>query len=577
MNGNSLASLCIRDVSKLLRQKEITATRLCQECLKIANNTKYLNAFITINNDLALNKAQTLDQHEASAKESLLRGIPIAIKDNFCTKNILTSCGSKMLANYYPPYDATIVDKLCNNFGAIMLGKTNLDEFAMGSSSVTSHYGPTANPWKSFGQPHFKTMAQLKETKGKTIETSPGDNQFDMDATEKWYMAGGSSTGSAVAVATGSVFAAIGTDTGGSNRHPASMVGVIGFKPSYGIISRFGLIPLAHSLDTVSILARHVDDVEVIFEHIVGADENDLTSLNIDKAQMGVNCSQYQQYDFSEMLETGNLNGRKIRIGIPDEFSRCGELSEEVSSLWDKTIKLIGRDFSTIFDIVPISTPNIVHSTECYTILSSCEVASNMSCYDGVRYGFSDRSALSTHNDNRDAFNRDDWYKLNRDQGFNSEVKKRILLGNYFLHGDNVQKYYFQALKVRQLVYQDFVRAFNHNSNNNNNDNNNSDNDNNREVDVILVPSTPTTATKNIEWLRKQDENKLFAEDYCLIPANLAGLPSIHLPVTISPAGLPIGLQLISGQFQDRKLLSISKLFERHIFEYNHHLTYTGS
>lgn len=507
--------LRIRDIHRSLLKRETTIAKVCQESLRIIEETQNLNSFITICKDDSLRRAKELDEQllldDKSLQNNPLYGIPISIKDNFCTKNLLTTCGSRMLHNFVPPYDATVVSKL-SKANCINTGKTNMDEFAMGSSCTTSFYGFAAN----HSRHNLLRGAYPSES-----------------APENWFMAGGSSTGSAISVASGACFASIGTDTGGSTRQPASLNGVVGFKPTYGLISRFGLVPLAHCLDVVSILARTVDDTELIFNAIVGQDENDLTTVD-------------HQLELKRKFNLPELNSAKkstIRIGVPREFISSGDVSRDVSQKYDYILKQLLSDklASNQIDIkvMELSLANSRFATECYTIISSAEIASNMSCYDGVKYG------LATKIDEGKQFDRDQFYKANRDEGFGAEVKKRILLGNFFLQSENRERYLVQAMKLRRLIHDEFARAFTDDG-----------------IDIILTPSTPTTSVSYATWLQRQDDNKLFHEDYFLIPSNLANLPSISLPCGLSADGLPIGIQLIANKFHDLDLLNIAKLFE---------------
>lgn len=518
---NNLLRKNIRDISKSLINHETSVENLCNHSLRLIEETKNLSAFITICQENALKNAAKIDKllsENNPGKErssNFLLGVPISVKDNFCTNQILTTCGSRMLQNFVPPYTATAVSKLLKS-GCIMIGKTNMDEFAMGSSSTTSFYGPTANYLAS--NPFNGSMPSK-------------DNSSD------WYMAGGSSTGSAVSVASGTCFASLGTDTGGSTRQPASLTGVVGFKPTYGLISRFGLVPLAHCLDVVSILAKSVDDVHIVFDTVIGQDENDLTTVDHRK--------ELKQKRFNGSPSSGKT---KIRIGVPEEFVVKGDMSEDVSKQFNNVLRhlsscKIGNSFDV--EVIKLSLPHSNLATECYTIISSAEIASNMSCYDGLKYGFS-----AQIDGNSKHFDRDEFFKANRNQGFGSEVKKRILLGNYFLLSGNREKYLVQAQKVRRIISDEFREAFFEDN-----------------VDVIIMPSTPTTSVSYEEWLQKHDDNKLFREDYYLIPANLANLPSISLPTGFSSKGLPIGMQLISNTFHDLDLLSIAKMFEQEVFK----------
>lgn len=506
----------IKDAHKAIFSNELSITSLCRESLKVVEDTKHLNAFITTCQNEAMTQAQNLEENLFASKvrpEETLYGIPISIKDNFCTETTLTTCGSKMLHNFRPQYTATAVRKLLDA-KSIMVGKTNMDEFAMGSSSMTSFYGPCAN--------HIHS--------GSLINKSPKS----FPECSHWYLAGGSSTGSAVSVATGACFASLGTDTGGSTRQPASWTGVVGFKPTYGLISRFGLIPLAHCMDVVSILARNVDDAQRVFNTIVGQDDNDLTT--VDHVQM-LKSPITAQSKSSERIN--------VKIGIPRELIERTDVSTQVSSRFYDLLEMLTKTdaLSTLnLQIQDIQLPHSYLASECYTIISSAEISSNMSCYDGVKYGF------STPIDNTKSFNRDEFYMKNRDMAFGSEVKKRILLGNYFLLDGNKEKYLVQAQKVRNMIKSDFDKVFHQQS-----------------VDIILMPSTPTTSVTNDSWLKKQEENRLFYEDYFLIPANLANVPSISLPCGHSSDNLPIGVQLVANRYHDLDLLTVSKLLQDHI------------
>lgn len=507
----------IQKLHASLLRRDLTVTDICKQSLALLEETKNLNSFVTVCDKESRESAKHLDvlirdDRAKKAKESPLFGIPVSVKDNFCTRGVLTTCSSKMLHNFVPPYDATVVEKL-KKAGCIMIGKTNMDEFAMGSSSLTSYYGPTANSWLS------------------SLRADEKPDKFNSD---RWYMAGGSSSGGAVSVASGSCFASIGSDTGGSTRQPASFVGVIGFKPTYGLISRHGLIPLAHCLDVVSILARSCDDVRLIFDSIVGQDPNDLTTVD------------HKSYLEQKFKLPGSKEKLRVRVGVPDSFIDRAGMSSEVADHFSKIIRSLETSSGLLkgveFEWVKLSWVHSSLSTECYTVISSAEIASNMSCYDGIRYG------LSTNLDNIDKFDRNNFYKANRDAGFGEEVKKRILLGNYFLLEGNRELYFSQALKIRRLISEEFDKTFR-----------------DMGVDLILTPSTPTTSVTCDEWTRKQAENELFHQDYFLIPSNLANRPSISIPCGFSKSGLPFGIQLTADKYHDLDLLSISKLVQDYL------------
>lgn len=544
----------IREANSALIKGESSVKKLCRESIRLLDEEDVLNSFITVCRRESLDVAEQLDQRMSNTnglashhdgteikKRPLdnprlnpLYGIPVSIKDNFCTKQLLTTCGSKMLYNFVPNYNATAVERL-QKANCLVMGKTNMDEFAMGSSSTTSYYGPTANHWK---------------------RDLLGNQKPAQAAPKNWFMAGGSSSGSATSVASKSCFASLGTDTGGSTRQPASMTGTVGFKPSYGLISRFGLVPLAHSLDVVSILARNVDDVHLVFNAVVGQDERDLTSVDYKKELKS---------KLTQMLSR-QPEVITIRVGIPRDFIARAEMATDVSNLFDRfardlsstTISMDSGTTSIKFELVKLDLEYSRSATECYAILSSCEIASNMSCFDGVKFGYSTTATAkaAANNSSKEGdnllFDRDQFYQTNRDEAFGPEVKKRILLGNYFLLGENREKYLSHALRLRGCISDEFNKAFNE-----------------QNVDIILTPSTPTTSVSHEEWLAKQKDNKLFHEDYFLIPSNMANLPSISLPTALSTAGLPIGVQVIANKFHDLDLLFVSRIFEQKLLHFD--------
>lgn len=535
----------IRETHRSLLNGEVTVTQLQKESYKIIKQCEILNPFITVCQEETLHKAQKLDiQLETDHSNYKLHtnellGIPISIKDNFCTNQILTTCASKMLHNFVPNYNATAVAKLMDA-NCLMMGKTNMDEFAMGSSSVSSYYGPTAKCWP------MNENDELKRSKPQTIANDNqqiANDEISDDGRLSWFMAGGSSTGSAVSVSSGACYASLGTDTGGSTRQPASLTGIVGFKPTYGLVSRFGLIPLAHCLDVISVLARTVDDVKCVFETIIGRDENDLTSVDHKRALK-------VRFDSERFIN--NQSKIKLRIGVPDDFISNGVVTTEVIGRFQEILNNLANTQSrssqaieVSFELIKLNLNWSRFATECYTIISSSEIASNMSCYDGVRYGHSSSSLSS-----QQPFDRDQFFMANRDEGFGSEVKKRILLGNYFLLSENREKYLVQATRLRRCINNEFERAFSE-----------------QQVDFIVTPSTPSTSHSYRDWLIKEHENKLFHEDYFLIPSNLANLPSISIPAGRSklPSNQPIGLQLIGNKYHDLDLLFVADWFERKI------------
>ncbi|KAJ6223463.1 hypothetical protein RDWZM_002008 [Blomia tropicalis] len=499
-----LLNQSITNINALLKSGEITSVDLVKATIQRIKDTKVLNAFITITEDQAIQQAQQSAQRFKNEQYiGILDGVPLSFKDNFSTKDISTTCGSKMLSNYIPPFDATVVERLLES-GVVMMGKTNMDEFAMGSACSESYFGPTYNPWNC--NLKFKLCNQ---SDGSIVHTL--DQNDDKDC---WYIAGGSSGGSAVSVAIGASFAALSSDTGGSTRNPASRVGIVGFKPSYGLISRFGLIPLTHSLDVPGIMARNVQDVETVFSHLHGNDKRDSTTANVDLSQT-----------------SPNVRLKKLRIGIPNEY-RCNFLDKNICKAWDDTIEILSNNGATI---VPISLPHTKYSLACYSILNTCEVASNFACYDGIQYGYrADKKDVTF----------EECYTSTREESFNDIVKSRIISGNYFLLKQNYEKYYNKALKLRRLIADDFTTAF-------------------RDVDFMLTPVTVTSTMNFAKWSQMDKTEEAIKEDYCTQPTNMAGIPAISIPVKLDDTTkLPIGIQIIANKFDDYRLLKFAKQLE---------------
>lgn len=416
-----------------------------------------------------------------------LDGIPIAIKDNFCTKDVVTTCASKMLENFVPTYNATVCQKLIDA-GAVLLGKTNLDQFGMGSGTVDSIFGPTKNIWSE----------NLKEE-------------------GKFRIVGGSSGGSAVAVATGIAYAAIGSDTGGSTRNPASYCGVVGFKPTYGLVSRYGLIPLVNSMDVPGIITRNIDDLASILNTIAGPDDLDSTTFK----------KEFKQINLPEIED---IDIRNIRIGIPKEY-HCEGLSDEVLEAWVDIADLLE---SEVASVKPVTMQHTSASIFVYSILNQCEVSSNMARYDGIEYGHRADEDSST----------EELYAKTRSEGFNQVVKTRILTGNYFLLRRNYQKYFEKALKVRRLIKNDFDKVFS------------------EKVDILLTPTTLSDAPLYSDFVSQSNRDQCAVQDFCTQPANMAGIPAITIPIKLSKKGLPIGLQLMSKNLSEDTLLKVAKWIE---------------
>ncbi|XP_066260722.1 glutamyl-tRNA(Gln) amidotransferase subunit A, mitochondrial [Euwallacea similis] len=475
----------IKNVYKLLTNNIITSPTLADAALNRAKTFQNYNAFITLTETLAEAQAdQSLKRYNDSEPLSELDGVPIAIKDNFCTKHSKTTCAAKMLENFQPHYNATVVERL-ENAGAVLIGKTNLDQFAMGSGTVDSIFGPTRNVWGYDSEDHFRIV-------------------------------GGSSGGSAVAVAAGICFGAIGSDTGGSTRNPASYCGLIGLKPTYGLVSRWGLIPLVNSMDVPGILTRTVDDCVSILNAVAGFDSKDSTSLT-------------KPYKKIRLPGANQMSIKDLKIGIPVEYFN-GLLSSEVHQAWNEIANVLEGDGAIVKQV---SLPNTEHSIVCYSVLNQCEVASNMARYDGIEFGFRANENTSTEK----------LFATSRSLGFNEVVRNRILTGNYFLLGRNYEKYFNQALKVRRLISDDFHKAW-------------------EDVQILLTPTTLTTAPYYKDFVQKTNRDQCALQDYCTQPANMAGVPAVSVPIKLSSEGLPISLQLIGRNLSEPMLLAVAKYIE---------------
>ena len=461
----------IKELKNMLNNRDISHTELIQETfLNIKNNSK-LNAFITLNEEESLKKANNLDNIAGSGS---LAGIPIAQKDLFCTKDLKTTCGSNMLSNFIPPYSATVIENL-ENAGCISVGKTNMDEFAMGSSNETSFYGNVQNPW--------------------------GEN----------LVPGGSSGGSAAAVAAGIVPAASGTDTGGSIRQPASLCGISGLKPTYGRISRWGMIAFASSLDQAGPMARTAEDCALLLNEMCSHDEKDTTST--DEAIP----------DFTENL---NSSIQGLKIGLVKEFD-LSKLDNDVVQIFEESKKhyeSLGAEF------IEISLPNISLSVPTYYVVAPAECSSNLSRFDGVKFG--------KRCDNPKDL--EELYIKTRSEGFGDEVKRRILIGSYVLSAGFYDAYYKKAQQVRRLIKNDFDSAF-------------------KNVDIIMSPTTRGAAFE--AGSKGDDPIQMYLEDLFTIPANLAGLPAMSIPNGMVDHK-PIGLQLIGNFLDESRLLQAAHNFQ---------------
>ena len=436
---------------------------------------KTLNAFVSVDEEKTLAAAQAADRLIAAGKAGPLTGIPVAHKDIFCAKDWLTTCGSKMLANFRAPYDAHVIEQF-NAAGAVTAGKTNMDEFAMGSSNETSFFGPVRNPWN--------------------FDTVPG----------------GSSGGSAAAVAARLTPVATGTDTGGSIRQPAALTGICGLKPTYGVVSRYGMIAFASSLDQAGPFARTAEDLGLMLNVMAGFDARDSTSLQRDRE------------DYTRDLQRP-LAGK--RIGLPREFFAEG-MAPDVAKAIDEAIAQYRK---LGCEMVEVGLPNMKLSVPVYYVLAPAEASSNLSRFDGVRYGY--RAP-----EYRDLM---DMYKKSRAQGFGAEVKRRILIGSYVLSHGYYDAYYIKAQKLRRLIAQDFTEAF-------------------KRCDVILGPTSPGTAFKIGE--KSGDPVQMYLSDIYTIAVNLAGLPGMSLPCGFDRAKLPVGMQLIGDYFGEAKMLNVAHQYQ---------------
>jgi len=461
----------LSELKELLEKKDISSFELVEETFKNISSSK-TNSFITLNEEVALTKAKEFDQGECKGD---LAGLPIAQKDLFCTKNLRTTCGSRILENFIPPYNATVVENL-SKAGSICVGKTNMDEFAMGSSNETSYFGTVKNPWD--------------------LERVPG----------------GSSGGSAAAVAEGLVCAATGTDTGGSIRQPAALCGITGIKPTYGRASRWGMIAFASSLDQAGAFARNAEDCALLLNHICSHDEKDSTSLSNDKENYLENIN-------------NDLKGKKI--GIVKEFD-ISNLSKEVQDSFEQSKKIfesLGANF------VEVSMPNIKLSVPTYYVVAPAECSSNLSRFDGVKYGYRAENVNDL----------EDLYIKSRSEGFGDEVKRRILIGTYVLSAGFYDAYYKKAQQSRRMIKNDFVKAFS-------------------EVDVIMSPSSPSSAFKI--GSKTEDPIEMYLEDLFTISSNLAGVPAMSIPHGFSK-NLPIGLQLIGNYLEESEILNFAHQYQK--------------
>jgi aspartyl-tRNA(Asn)/glutamyl-tRNA(Gln) amidotransferase subunit A len=466
-----------RAIAAAIRAGETTAVEVCRDALaKIERTDAALHAFLAVDAERALARAGALDADRASWPSRPLLGVPVALKDNLCTRGLPTTAASRILASYVPPYDATVVERL-ERAGAVVVGKTNCDEFAMGSSTENSAFGATRNPWAADRTP------------------------------------GGSSGGSAAAVAARAVPLALGSDTGGSIRQPAALCGVVGLKPTYGRVSRFGLLAFGSSLDQIGPFTTSVADAALALQVMAGADPRDAT------------CSTAGVPDYPAAL-TGDARG--LRIGVPRDQLADG-LDPEILGAFEQALDTLRREGATI---VEVALPHSASAIPVYYLVATAEASSNLARYDGVRYGF--RSAGSS--------TMGEMYDRTRDEGFGAEVKRRIMLGTYVLSAGYYDAYYRKSQQVRTLIRRDYEAAF-------------------ARVDLIAVPTSPTAAFRLGE--RLDDPLQMYLADVFTVGANLAGLPSISVPCGFTAAKLPVGLQLTGRVMDDGTVLRGADAYER--------------
>lgn len=465
----------IEEIHELLKSKKIKPIDLVNEAFERIEANSDLNAYITLNKEEAIKTAKELEDKPV---DNILFGLPIAVKDNIVTKGLRTTCGSHILENFTPIYDATIVEKIKAK-NMIIIGKTNMDEFAMGSSSRTSYFGAPKNPWN------------------------------------KEKICGGSSGGSAATIAARDVLFALGSDTGGSIRQPASYTGIVGMKPTYGRISRYGLVAFASSLDQIGPMTKNVYENAVLLNAICGHDEKDLTSAN------------KEDEDFTRMIGE-DIKGMKIAV---PNYLMSDIVSDEIKDKIKETIKMLEDKGATV-DYVDVKY--IENAMTLYQIIAMGEASSNLARFDGIRYGYSEENPK----------NIEDLYLETRGKGFGDEVKRRIMVGSYLLSGENAKIYYDKALSIRDDMRKEFKRVF-------------------TEYDLIIAPTTVTTAYDLTDPM--DDPRKSFMDDILVIPVNMAGLPGLNVPVGFSKDNMPIGMQIIGNSFEEAKIYKLASFIEKEL------------
>ena len=465
----------IKEINKLLKEKKIKPIDLVEEAFDNIEKNKDLNAYITLNKEEAIKRAKELENKEV---DNILFGLPIAIKDNIVTEDLKTTCASHILDNFIPIYDATVVKKIKEK-NMIIIGKTNMDEFAMGSSSRTSYFGAPHNPWN------------------------------------KNKISGGSSGGSATTIAARDVLFALGSDTGGSIRQPASYTGIVGMKPTYGRVSRFGLVAFASSLDQIGPMTRNVYENALLLNAIVGKDEKDLTSAKKDDE------------DFTRLI---GKNKKKMKIAVPN-FFMSEIVNDEIRNKVKETIKVLEKNDVKV-DYIDVKY--IDNAVTLYQIIAMGEASSNLARFDGIRYGHSYENPK----------NIDDLYLSTRSEGFGEEVKRRIMVGSYLLSGENAKVYYNKALSIRDDMRKELKKVFD-------------------KYDFIIGPTTTTTAYNLDDPM--DDPRKSFMDDVLVIPVNMAGLPGLNIPIGFDSNNMPIGMQIIGNSFEEAKIYQLASFIEKEL------------
>lgn len=476
-----LTSMTMVEALKGLKNKDFTSVEITQAHINAMEKAKDLNCFITETPELALEQAMESDQRRARGEAGALDGIPIAMKDLFCTKNVRTTAASKILENFIPQYESTVSQNLLNA-GTVSLGKANLDQFAMGSSNTTSHFGNVISPWKS------------------------------QDGSSADIVPGGSSGGSAAAVAARIAMASTGTDTGGSIRQPAAFCGLAGIKPTYGRCSRWGIVAFSSSLDQAGAFGRTVEDAALLLESMAGFDPKDSTSADMPVPDFAAACTQ-------------DIKGKKI--GIPKEY-RIDGVPDEIEKLWQQGIEMV-KDAGA--EIVDVSLPHTKYALPTYYVIAPAEASSNLARYDGVRYGL--------RVEGKDL---NETYEKTRAAGFGDEVIRRIMIGTYALSSGYYDAYYIKAQKVRRLISNDFKAVF-------------------EKCDALLTPTAPSAAFAIGE--NEDDPVKMYLNDVFTIPASLAGLPGMSVPAGLSSNGLPLGLQIIGRPWEEEMVLRVGASIEK--------------